>query len=146
MLWRCACLSSPRSANATLLTFSLTKLDGIQTQILDHVLARTRGAAHTVSHAWNLHRWVRNGRYSYSASDCSAAGQRCEPLVLLSRVSTVWCWWWPRHVTWRHVSAASRPLHPQPQSRAECDDPQSLSSSIYCTVILRLYSWLHFLI
>lgn len=46
----------PRSANATLLTFSLTKLNGIQTQILDHVLARTRGAAHTVSHAWNLHR------------------------------------------------------------------------------------------
>lgn len=36
-------------------TFSVTKLDRVQAQILHHVLARARGAAHTASDAWHLH-------------------------------------------------------------------------------------------
>jgi len=60
---------------ATLLTFSPTKLDGVQTEILYHVLTRARGAADTVSQAWNLHHWASNEEYSVSESDCSAAGQ-----------------------------------------------------------------------
>lgn len=122
---------------ATLLTFSLTKLDGVQTEILYHVLTRARGAADTVSHAWNLHHWACNERYSGSESDCSAAGQIFTPRSLcLPRVSTVCCWWGLRqHIV---TAAPSELISPAtPQSRAK----SSLSPVTCSTVITLPYSY-----
>lgn len=113
---------------ATLLTFSLTKLDGVQTEILYHVLTRARGAADTVSHAWNLHHWACSERYSGSESDCSAAGQIFTPRSLcLPRVSTVCCWWGLR----QHIVTAAPTELISPATVKGKEQPLS-SDVFYC--------------